>query len=310
MNKQNLEVMKPAMPVALSAEPSAGQMMQAMITAGITTENVAAFKELVLLQERSEDRNAKRQFAAAFSALQAELPAVQAMQVVPNKDGSVRYKYAPYEEVLKQVKPYLDKHGFSLRFSQKLDTGRITMSCTLLHNGGHTETNEFTCRIGSGPPSASEAQADGAASSYAQRGALCDALNIVVRKDTDANIEGGTISAEDAAELRSRVKKLGVDEIAFLKLAGAPSFETISDSKYEVADEWLRKKEPKNPLEELRARVWVLMKPYRGADKSWALVEDKLRVWKILGLGETILALNTPEKFQEALDKIEIQLGK
>jgi hypothetical protein len=309
MSKE-LEVMKPSGAVTVAEDFNAGQMMHAMIKAGVTAENVAAFKELVLLQERGEDRNAKRQFAAAFSALQAEMPAVQAMQAVPNKDGSLRYKFAPYEAVLKQVKPYLDKHGFSLRFSQKLDTGKITMVCTLLHVGGHSEQNEFTCRIGQGPPGASDAQADGAASSYAQRGALCDALNIVVRKDTDANIEGGTITAEDAAELRARVKKVGADEAAFLRLAGALSFETISDAKYEVADEWLRGKEKADPKRELLAKLWDACQTFRGTANNWKTAESQLREWKILKPDQNVASLKTPEDFQEVIDKIEIQLGQ
>lgn len=307
--EKNLEVMKPAaMPVEVKDDFNAGQMMHAMIQAGITTENVAAFKELVLLQERGEDRKAKREFAAAFSALQAELPPVQAMKTVPNNDGTARYKYAPYEEVLKQVKPYLDKYGFSLRFSQKLDTGKITMICTLLHSGGHTETNEFTCRIGQGPPKSNESQADGAASSYAQRGALCDALNIVVRQDTDANIEGGTISAEEAAELRARVKKVGADEAAFLKLAGATSFESISDAKFEVVDDWLRSKEKKNPQEALLKKLWEACAPFRGPVNNWKTIEAQLREWKILAPDQTISSLKTPEQFQDVMDKVEIQL--
>lgn len=247
MNK-NLEVLKPeAGAVAMNEEPSAGQMMSAMIQAGITTENVAAFKELVLLQERSEDRTAKRRFAEAFSTLQAELPPVQAMKPVPNRDGSIRYRYAPYDEILRQVKPYLDKHGFSIRFSQRSDEKRITMVCTLLHKGGHFETNEFSCRIGSGPPSSSESQADGAASSYAQRGALCDALNIVVRQDDDARSEGSNVAVtpEQADELERRLKMINGDVVAFLKLAGSKSFAEILAVKYDILDQFLAMKERK-----------------------------------------------------------------
>lgn len=244
---EKMEVMKPdALPVGVAIkeqEFNAGQMMHIMIQAGITTENVAAFKELVLLQERGEDRKAKREFAAAFSALQAEMPAVQAMKPVPNRDGTVRYKYAPYEDILKQIKPYLDKHGFSLRFSQKSEATRITMVCTLLHNGGHSETNEFSCRIGQGPPSSNESQADGAASSYAQRGALCDALNIVVRTDSDARLEGGNVTQEQADELERRVKLTNSDVKKFLAFAEASTFETIKSAKYPVLDDFISRKE-------------------------------------------------------------------
>lgn len=219
-------------------------MMQAMIQSGVTEQNVAAFKELVLLSERMEDRNAKKQFNAAFVALQAELPAVQAMKAVPNNDGSTRFTYAPYEDIWRQVEPFLKRHGFSVKFSQRIpDEKRITMTCKLMHIGGHTEENEFTVRIGSGPPKSSESQADGAAAQYAQRGALCDCLNIQIRHDTDARAEGGTVTPEQAEELEHRLKMINGDVKAFLNLAGAERFADIHALKYDILDQFLRMRE-------------------------------------------------------------------
>src|SRR6185436_11718387 len=88
---------------ALSRQaPSPADMMQAMIEKGVTQENVAAFKELVVLSEHMEDRNAKREFASAFHAMQKDIPTIKAMRAVPDKQGGVKYKYAPYSDIMDQ----------------------------------------------------------------------------------------------------------------------------------------------------------------------------------------------------------------
>ena len=87
-------------------------------------------------------------------------------------------------------------------------------------------------RAGAGPYGATETQADGAAMTYAKRYALCNALNITVEKDTDARNEGSPISAEQAQTLREMVKDTRSDETAFLKFAGAKSYEEIGNARY------------------------------------------------------------------------------
>lgn len=222
-------------------------MMQTFIERGVTAENVAAMKELVGLQERMNEKQAEREFAAAFVQLQSEMPKVTATKPVPGKDGSIRYHYAPFEEIMKQVQPLLTRHGFTVTFDTRfIDGGRCVSVCTLMHTGGHSRSNEFAARVGHGPPHASEAQADGAAQTYSKRFALCNALNIVVSgMDDDARSEGGFITAEQAAELRRRVKATNTSEVKFLGFAQAATFEEIRASKMELLDEQLTKREAK-----------------------------------------------------------------
>lgn len=238
------------------AAPSPAEMMRDMIKSGVTSENVAAFAELVKLSEHMEDRTAERDFNAAFVALQREMPRVQATKPVPNNDGTVRYRFAPYEEIMEQVQPYLFKHGFTVSFSTRYEEGRLIKTCILAHSNGHSRSNDFAVRIGSGPPKATETQADGAAGTYAKRFALCDALNIVVRGiDNDAANEGGKITKEQAAALRKRVAETASDEGAFLKYAKSPvadgaseadivkAYESIPETMFGTLDVTLRRKE-------------------------------------------------------------------
>lgn len=246
MNQPESEALLPVSQQPLARpSPSVGDMLQAMVDRGITGENVEALKAMVELKERVDAREAEKEFARAFAALQSDMPAVKAMQPVNCKDGTLKYRFAPYEEIMSQVQPLLQKHGFSVSFSTDYAENRLVKSCTLTHAGGHSRTNKFAVRIGSGPPGCTETQGDGAASTYAKRFALCDALNIQIDHDTDARAEGDTIAKEQAEELAHRVEMLGTDKTKFLKLAHAPSFGEIKSAVYPILDDFLRAKEAK-----------------------------------------------------------------
>lgn len=232
-------------PQEMMRAPNPAELMQAMIQTGVTSENVAAFKELVLMAEHMEDRNAKKAFAQAFIALQQEIPRVSATKTIPDKYGNVRSQFAPFEEIDKQAREICLKHGFTYAFAEgPPQPGKVTKICNLMHVGGHSVSNQYSVRIGQGPPGCSESQADGSAHSYAKRGALCDALNIVVvGMDNDARLEGGPITTEQAEELERRVQLTNSDRAAFLKFAGAKSYAEIPASAYERCDDMLRRKE-------------------------------------------------------------------
>lgn len=223
-------------------------MMEAVIKKGITQENVAAVKELALLFKDMHKLRAEQDFAKAFAELQKEVPAIRAKNAVPNNDGSVRYRFAPYEDIMEQVRPLATHHGFTISFSQRFDGPRVFITCTLQHTGGHSRSNEFGVRIGSGPPKSSEAQGDGAAATYAKRFALCNALNIIIESDTDAASEGPAISGEKAAEFLNRMGNLGWSDsyvARFLKWLNAPSVEKIQTTRLADAEDCIAKAEKK-----------------------------------------------------------------
>jgi hypothetical protein len=227
--------------------PSAIEMIQSVIARGVTSENVAALRELVSLKRDMDKDAAQKSFAADFLGLQLELPRVQATKIIPDKHGAMRSSFAPFEEIDAQLKPICQKFGFTYSFSEgPFQQGKITKICTVMHRGGHERSNPFSVRIGAGPPGCSEAQADGAAHSYAKRGALCDAFNIVVHGiDQDARLEGGSVTPEQAKELLDRVLATKSNEDSFLRFAGAKNYREIAAAKYDMLDQFLTVKERK-----------------------------------------------------------------
>lgn len=242
--------LQPQAPLAVA--PSIPQILSAAVQGGITRENVEVVKELIAMQKDLQEQESKRDFARDFVALQSECKAVKASKIVPNDDGSKRYAYAPYEAIMEEVKPLLEKHNFAISFDTDLADGRVIVTCKLMHGGGHTVPSKFACRIGKGPPKSSEAQGDGAATTYAKRFALCAALNIVVDTDTDAQdatVIGEFVTLEQAEFLQAEVRGTKAHEPNFLKWLGAASYDQIPADRYEEAAAQLKKRRSMMPMD-------------------------------------------------------------
>lgn len=229
-------------------EPSVALMLQGMLSGiqqgDITPQSVEVLKGMMDLYERNESRQAKKDFADALAALQAETGQIQAQTVVLNRDGTQRYKYAKLEHIMAKAQPLLAKHGFAHSFDTLSADGTLTAIFKLTHRSGHSESNQFTTRVSKGQGT-NEAQDDMGAKSYAKRGAVCDGLGIVISSDDDArNLGNGQkISQEDAALLRERVEAIGANKTVFLQFAHAASFEEIKQIRHEELCEMLSRKE-------------------------------------------------------------------
>jgi hypothetical protein len=226
-------------------EPTVADMLAAVIERGVTSENVAAVGELVKLYERMEEKKAEKQFAAAFVELQKELPTINGYRPIPDKQGRTKFCYANFEDIDAIVRPYCLQNGFTYSFHESaIEAGRVTVTMTLQHSGGHSRPIPYSVRIGSGPPGASESQADVSGHTYAQRGALEAGLALrIIGRPEDARMEGGLITKEQADELERRVKETNSDRKRFLAYAGAKSYAEIRAAMYPVLDGFLSRKE-------------------------------------------------------------------
>lgn len=228
------------------AGPSPAQMLNAIIEKGVTSENVQAIEKLAELSWKFEERDAERQFNAAFVELQNNLPVIVAESIIPN-----RGKYQRFEDLMQKdgIGKLLAKHGFSVSFTQEIDANRVVVTCHLSHIGGHSRKNSIAVRV-SGKAD-SETQADMKATTTAKRNALIQALNLVIRQDVlneenDASIEGDPnefVTQEQADQLEHRVAMTNSDVLAFLKFCNAKKFTEIPASKYDEADRLLKRKE-------------------------------------------------------------------
>lgn len=242
MIMSQLELTKAEPLPATVAMPNVATMLQAVLERGVTEQNVAAVDKLCLLLERMQHAEAEQRFAAAKVEFQRRCPIITATSVIPN-----RGKYERFEDIMRVIGPILSEVGLSVTFSQSLaDNNRVTETCHLSHVGGITKANSFTVRV-SGKAD-TETQGDCKASTTAKRNALCNALNIVIQQDCldsehDAAMQGGPITAKQAAELRRRVVETHSNEAKFLKFAQAATYEDIKMAMYAPLDAELKRRE-------------------------------------------------------------------
>ena len=315
--------------LSMSAENRGLALIEKMIETGLTAENAAAFQTLCTTAKEMRADAAREAFFVAKAALQAEMPHVSATKAIVDDKGRTRAKWAPYEEVMQVIRPYLVKHGFSVSFDCRTepDGKRMTAICIVSHVRGHSERNEFSVHT-SAPPGCSAAQGDGSTMTYAQRYALLAAFGIAVDKDTDARMEGATISAKEARELRDGVEATKISVPTFLKLAGAQEFASIREGKLDVlrkviADARARtaKAEPPAPAPDAdpaqRDKVWGYVRAFAKARANAkaggatfdGVVGDLNK--KVLGLPpSTAFADWTPADIPKALKSCEAKATK
>lgn len=147
--------------------------------------SVDKLERLVAMHERMMATRARAAFDAAFSQMQAKLPTIDEKGKI-TVDGSVRSRYARYEDIIEAVRPVLAEFGFSLRHRNEVIDGRqMKIIGILSHRDGHSEQDEFIC-----PPDnsgkKSPIQEMGSSRAYGQRYTTIALLNIVTKgQDND-----------------------------------------------------------------------------------------------------------------------------
>lgn len=243
MNPNQLEIMAPAEAGAVALQPprNALQLLDAVITGGITKENVEVIAQLRQMAKEERDDAAKIAFGKALFQLRKTMP-----QVYCDKQGpDSSFVYCSEEEISKMIEPHLLAHGFCTLFGQEKEGELVKVSLTLIHEAGHQETRSYTVRPGIGNRMKDNTQVDTSAATSAWRHLVQKMFGLKSRisTDQDAKNMGEYISEQQAAELEHRLKMINGDVKKFLALAEADSFKTIYAMKHKLLDQFLRIKE-------------------------------------------------------------------
>lgn len=147
---------------------------------------VETMEKLLAMQERWEAAQAKKEFVSALAQFQSDCPVVGKTKKVLNKDGTVRYQYAPLDSIVEKIKKPLKSAGLSYTWDVKNEQGFITAVATITHERGYSQTSEFKIPIDTeGYMTAPQKYAS--ALTFAKRYSLCNALGISTgEEDTDA----------------------------------------------------------------------------------------------------------------------------
>lgn len=145
--------------------------------------DIDKLQKLMDLQERWDEKQAKKSFLAAMSKFQSECPELTKSKVVAF--GQTKYSYIPLGEISKQIKTVLRDSGLSYRWETQ-ENGKISITCIVSHADGHSESNTMTAeKDASG--SKNSIQQIGSTMTYLQRYTLIGALGISsADQDVDA----------------------------------------------------------------------------------------------------------------------------
>ena len=194
------------MTTALTTTNNDGATLLSIIQQAATQPDfdVAKMQQLMELKRDWDRDRAAEVFASALTSFQAKCPVIgkyRTAKIVSKTGGSYEYKFAGYEDVMKQVKPLLDENKIAVSFSTSATDKGIVATCTL-RVGTHSE--KCTLEVPIPAMNVNDTQKYGAALSYAKRYCLCAALNIVVGDEDDdgSTLEVQCVTEEQAIQLQ------------------------------------------------------------------------------------------------------------
>lgn len=195
-------------------------------------------KEMVADQRRAE-------FDEAMAAAKAEIPVINKNREVDftSTKGRTNYKYEDLAEIARVVSPILAKQGLSYRYRVTSNINEpVTVTCIVSHRAGHFE--EVTLSGGRDESgNKNSIQAVASTLTYLQRMTLKAALGLAASDDDDARSSDqpveqhapppGSITAEQAAEIREALEAKGASEKSFLQWAKQKRIEHIPADLFE-----------------------------------------------------------------------------
>lgn len=204
-------------------------------------EKMLAMKERMEDRAREDDeRMAKKEFFAAMSMCQAELPVVTKTK----KNAHTHSTYADLAAIEEQAMPIIHKHGFAVSFQPDgyNERGDLQIRWQISHKGGHAREGVGEIPVdgagAQGKVNKTGTQAFGSTATYGRRYLLCMLFNISTGDDCDGNkVEesSGPIDQEQLKRLRTLIEESGADAEIFCEKWKIEALPDLPSSKFDEA---------------------------------------------------------------------------
>lgn len=266
MNEQNQSL------ALHSPHPIAAIHVERLLDKAVDAKSaVEVIQALNVMRREVMAEQAKAAYDAAFAAFQAECPPIVKQKGVTDNSGNTAYKYAPLEDVIAQIKPILQRHGFSYTLDTDVTSadGWVIAKCRINHAAGHSTESVAKFPLGGGTRMMSTTQIYASALTFASRRVLCNAFGLVMAgEDSDGRI--------------GKAKPAGPSTMAA----------------------------PDPALKQLAAALWGILAPVRGEKKNWEMANQWLWKNDVLDGAVPEVAPNlTAEKFGEVINKAKAILN-
>ena len=221
-------------------------MLQMLIERNADLEMVKQFMDL---RDREEAREAKNAYTAAMAAFKLNPPEIEKDKQVgfdSKKPGvaSTSYSHASLGNVSTRINKGLGEHKLSAAWKTEQGEGGITVTCTITHAMGHSESTSLKANADN-TGNKNSIQAIGSTISYLERYTLL-ALTGLATKDMDDDAIGSDpdtfITEAQAKQINTLIKGVGADPTRFLKFMQVETVDTIPASKFQMAIAQLNRK--------------------------------------------------------------------
>ena len=225
-------------------------LMQSALDKG--SDGVAALERLVALHGQLKADAAREAFFDALSRFQGECVSIhknRRAKIQSRSGGEYGYSFADLDQIVRQTRPILQKHGLSVTFDSVVEGGAMHTTCTLRHVQGHYEQSKFSCPIGSSNPGMSDQQKFGGAYTFSRRYALIGVLGLATTDDDTDGAEPevpeavDVIGDEEAARLQAYAESIGPGVVGgMLRYFKVERLDLLPKSRLKEARDGLDKK--------------------------------------------------------------------
>jgi hypothetical protein len=195
-------------------------------------------KSMMELQERNDANNARKAYHEAMSAFKMNPPDIEKDKKVSytvQGKGTTSYNHASLANVTSKINKALSEHGLSAAWITSQSETGITVTCTITHRLGHSESTSLTAMPDTSGGKNS-IQAIGSSVTYLQRYTLL-ALTGLATHDMDDDGNGGLeyINEKQKAELVKEFADRGINVKKFNDHFGIESIDTLPAKRFSEA---------------------------------------------------------------------------
>ena len=177
IKKQTTVIAKKALPMKLSPETLISQGIEK----GISIE---VMEKLLAMRRELKAEAAREDYYKALALFQQSCPIIKKTNPVFNKDGSIRYWFAPLDKIIEGCKNQLKEYGFSYNFITEQNEKSVKAICVSHHLSGHSEKTAVEIPIESSA-FMNNAQEVATALTYATRYSFRNGFGILTGDDDD-----------------------------------------------------------------------------------------------------------------------------
>lgn len=238
-------VVREESPTSVPVVGAAFDMVQLAIEKDLDIEKL---ERLIALRDREREAAAARSFAAAMAEFQKRCPPIDKGKLVDyvTKTGvRIKYRHAELRDIQATIRPICGELGLSYSWTNAIEAGKLTTTCTVLHRDGHSRSASFTCPVENSNPGMSDQQKPAGALTFGERYTIIQAFGLVTAEpDTDGETQADTtpITEQQAGDIEALLADAKVSRVKYLDYLKAESVEKIRAVDFKKAVALLQEK--------------------------------------------------------------------